>query len=60
MSDLKVKINDQYLIFTEGKDGWYEANGYTINPNKTECQTYPWYADHVCEVPKHEFTILEG
>ena len=53
-----VRIKNKVLNFKKAKDGWYEAKGFVIDPNKTVCKTDPWYADYMCDAPAHKFNIL--
>ena len=60
---LKVRLtiggSEAVRIFELASDGWYQCQGYAINPDKTVCVTDPWFADYVCSAPRHEFKILE-
>ncbi|MCB1713215.1 MAG: hypothetical protein KDH96_12310 [Candidatus Riesia sp.] len=58
---MKVRIKNEVVEFTKSKDGWYEnkTKHLAINPEKSYCVTDPWYADHICDAPTHEFEILD-
>jgi hypothetical protein len=57
---LIVEVNDNIHEFEEQSDGWFSCvpQQLAINPDLTVCVTDPWYADHVCEAPTHQFQIL--
>lgn len=47
------------LDFSQDSDGWYvnTKRALAINPELTVCVTHPWYADHICNPPQHEFIV---
>jgi hypothetical protein len=48
------------LIFHKSTDGWYinEKHCVAIDPKKAICITHPWFSDHICEAPQHNFRIV--
>lgn len=50
------------VVFEEASDGWFvsEEHGLAINPSQSSCIADPWYADHICEPPSYEFSVIDG
>ena len=46
--------------FIKDEDGWHicKKSNLAIDPEKKCCMTEPWYADHICDAPEHQFKIL--
>ncbi len=56
MTDERFAGRRETLI--EQLEGWFEGEHIAVDKDLKVCETYPWYADHMCTAPRHGFKVI--